>query len=89
MSLSNKLLENLMEQKSQQPDTQSLFYTAQLPVHFLLAQMKWCLDNDMVGADYLKLKNALVALYGEYEINLLIRRYKQIYRNNIKDTEEV
>ena len=89
MSLSNKLLENLMEQKSQQPDTQSLFYTKQLPVHLLLAQIKWCLDNDMVGFDYLKLKNALISLYGEYEINLLIRRYKQVRINNEKETEEV
>ncbi len=86
MSLSNKLFEEFKQIKQQQPDRQLLLYSPNLMRHIssnsiLLAQFKWCLNNNVEDACYKVLRKHLDDLYGKYEIDLLIRRYKQVRLN--------
>lgn len=87
MSLSNRLFEEFMQVKPQQPDRQLLLYSPNLIRHIssnsiIIAQFKWCLSNDITDECYKALRSYLDELYGKYEIDLLIRRYKQVRLNN-------
>lgn len=89
MSVSNKLFERFKNVKRQPPDKQLLLFSSYLIKHVssievLLAQFKWCLDNDVKDECYKVLRQHLNGVFGEYEIDLLIRRYRQVKLNENK-----
>ena len=87
MSLSNKLLDKLKNVNVSEPDKQLLLYSNREQMNYtdidtIFSQFKWCLINEIYDDCYIVLKSQLIELYTEWEIDILIRRFKQFLKNN-------
>lgn len=80
------LLDDLMDIQPRKPDRQLLLYSPEsvretIDFRNLLAQFKWCLENEVADECYTELKKRLTAYSSAYNVDILIRQYRQIKRN--------
>lgn len=80
------LLGDLTVIQSRKPDRQLLLYSPEsvketIDFRNLLAQFKWCLENEVTDECFMELKRRLINYSSAYNVDILIRQYKQIKRN--------
>lgn len=89
MSYSNNLFDKLKVMQEQKPDRQLLLYTSPsvkyaINTEIFLAQFKYCLVHQQKDECYDELKRILSEQYGEYQIQILERQFKQVNLSRMK-----